>query len=295
MKIYNISKSQFSKLQELELTMGIPNTQGELFHLPTDANEVRLLFKRTLIQDNEYFQNKVETLVALMEQEREKAFPHLVYPNGLVTIDHDLQGFSMPFIEGTNLKIVLKDPRISLDEKKGFLKQVGALLEEMRKYRQTGLFSDFYLNDIHEGNFIVEAKTGIVKYVDLDSAAIAGLNEDRAMYLKPLSKFSDYQEKYPVCHTGFYGPHLVPSNDTEIYSFAMIILNFIAKSNLGALTPEQLTNYLYYLQDLGYPNEVIECLLKLYSKEPNENPLEIVDSIIKFSRAPFEVYLNAFY
>lgn len=292
MKNFNLSKRQFTELQALQLERGITNTQGQLYHLPNDMNEAKMLFKRIVIADDGYFCNKIETILALMEQARENAFPQLVYPTGFVTIDSNIEGFAMPFIEGRNLKLILRDPTVPFEQKKNYLIQIGMLLEQMRNYRLTGKYKDFYLNDIHEGNFIVENGTNQVKYVDLDSAVIAGLTPDRAMYLKPLAKFKNLEEKYPIMTESYYGHYIKPSDDTEIYSYMNMILSFIAQDNVFLLPQEQFLDYIYYLEDIGYPEELMQAFERLYSNDPNINPMNEIQKIRDLSRGPYNVYIR---
>ena len=293
MKAFDLTTKQFSQLEKLKIPVHVANTQGEIYFLPKDMDEVRTLFKRIAAFQEEHFITKIETIIQLMEQEKDHVFPQLVYPNGLVTINENLEGFSMPYVEGTNLRTILRNPCISFEEKKQYLMQIGELLEEMRKYRLTGQFSNFYLNDIHEGNFIVDDKTKTIKYVDLDSAAIAGLTPDRSMYLKPLSKFHSLEDKYPIMPQSFYGRYIKPSDDTEIYAYMTMILNTISHTNTMILSPEDFFNYIYYLEDLGYPPKLIEAFKRLYTHEPNINPYEYLEDLRDLSRGDYLVYLRA--
>ncbi|MBE6147979.1 MAG: hypothetical protein E7167_00490 [Firmicutes bacterium] len=292
MKAFDLTLKQFSELEELKIPKGVANTQGEIYYLPRDMDEVQLLFKRIITPDQEYFLNKLETIIHLMEQEKEHAFPQLVYPNGLVTINENIEGFSMPYVEGYNLRTILKSSTVPFEEKKKYLVQIGMLLEEMRKYRLTGEYRDFYLNDIHEGNFVVDKKTGSIKYVDLDSAVIAGLTPDRSMYLKPLNKFHGLESKYPIMQESYYGRYVKPSDDTEIYAYMTMILNLISQTNTRILSPSELMDYIYYLEDLGYPSELMEAFKKIYSLDSNVNPYESLEDLRDLSRGDYFVYLR---
>ncbi|MBQ6841083.1 MAG: hypothetical protein IJO63_03080 [Bacilli bacterium] len=292
MKVFKLSEKDFLSLEKLIIGDGVVNTMAELYHMPKDADELLLVFKRITVLDDEYFANKVETIVHLMEQEKERAIPALVYPKGLVTIDGDLAGFAMPLVKGTNLKTYLNDPKVSYEKKKQALIQVGNILKQMKACREETSFNDFYLNDIHEGNFIIEDETGMVRYVDLDSCAIRGNDLDRSMYLRPVAKFRHYEEKYKYDSNGFFGSHIVPSDDTEIFSYTSMILNFIAKDNLGCLNPGQMLEYIAYLEDLGYPFDILCNFITLYSKtKPNVNPVDLLEHLEFIPRSTYTDYL----
>ncbi|UKI28760.1 MAG: hypothetical protein L6V78_07850 [Clostridium sp.] len=54
-----------------------------------------------------------------------------------------------------------------------YLKDIGTILEKMDEVRKYAELEDFYLNDLHEGNFIVDEE-GTLRVIDLDSCKIAG-------------------------------------------------------------------------------------------------------------------------
>ena len=293
MKVFNLTEKQFLELDKLFLPEGITNTQGKLYHLPTDSDEIKLIYKMIFPEDIEYFANKISTISDLIDAQRTFALPELVYPTGLVTIDGEIAGLAMPFIEGTNLKCILKNPDIPYAEKRDYLIQIGQLLEKMKLLRQTTSFNDFYLNDIHEANFIIENTTRRIKFVDLDSCAINGNEVDRSMYLRPLVKFDKLKDKYEQIKGGYFGTFIKPSDNTELYSYLIIILNFIGEENLGLLKDDDFITYLLYLQYLGYPNELLDCFARLYTHQDNINPVNALEKLEYIADSSYQSYQRA--
>ena len=294
MKIFNLSEKVFSELEKLTLGNGIVNTMAELYHMPKDSDEILLIFKMFHSTDETYLADKIKTITSLMEQERNYAIPALVYPKGLVTIEDELYGYAMPYIKGTNLKVYMNDPKVSFDKKRNALIQIGRLLEEMKKVREETPFTDFYLNDIHESNFIVDNQTGKVKFVDIDSCSINGNILDRSMYQRPVSKFRNMPEKYPTQKDGYFGTYLIPSDDTEIYSYNSMILNLIAGENIGCLNPGAMLDYIAYLEGLNYPFEFLCDLISMYSTtKPSRNPVDNLESLEYNPESTFYKYIRS--
>lgn len=290
MKVFNLTEKQFLELDKLLLPKEIANTQGALYHMPIDSDEIRLVFKMIFPPDFEYFANKMANISDLIDAQRELALPELVYPNGLVTIENELVGFTMPFVDGDNLKCILKNPDIPYAEKRDYLIQIGQLLEKMKLLRQTTSFNDFYLNDIHEANFIIENTTRRIKFVDLDSCAINGNEVDRSMYLRPLVKFDKLKDKYEQIKGGYFGTFIKPSDNTELYSYLIIILNFIGEENLALLKGDDFITYLLYLQSLGYPNELLDCFARLYTHQDNINPVNALEKLEYIADSSYQSY-----
>lgn len=89
----------------------------------------------------------------------------------------------MPYIENVNLEVLLKDKNVDNDFKRILLKQIGDILIQMKKIREHGVVPQFYLNDLHEGNFIYNLKDKKINVTDLDSCRIGGNYPFAAKYL----------------------------------------------------------------------------------------------------------------
>ena len=80
----------------------------------------------------------------------------LVMPSALVSVDKELRGYMMPYIESSiNMKVFLNNPNVSLKDKLRYLKEILEILNKIEHIHE--LEGNFYLGDIHEANFIFDA------------------------------------------------------------------------------------------------------------------------------------------
>jgi len=61
----------------------------------------------------------------------------------------------------------------------------------MRRVRKYTYIKDFYLNDIHENNFVIDRNTDSVGVVDIDSCKINGNYTFGSRYLFPMSMIAN--------------------------------------------------------------------------------------------------------
>lgn len=99
---------------------------------------------------------------------------NFVLPESLVSINKKIEAFTMKYIKGINLSVILNNPDITYEEKIHYLKSIGRILEQMQNIRKYTNLNNFYLGDIHEDNFLVERDKQEIYIVDLDSCKIAG-------------------------------------------------------------------------------------------------------------------------
>ena len=116
----------------------------------------------------------------------------------------------MPLIESINLDTILKDINIDNETKIKYLKDIGRILEKMKQVRTHTSITDFYVNDLHESNFIVDKSTKELLLVDIDSckinnnkpfgsrylSAFAPINRINKYYSNPTELFARFVEKY---------------------------------------------------------------------------------------------------
>lgn len=292
MEIINLSQKKFNTLERYELPKEIFNTEAKMYVLPIKNrwNTVNKILKRLYVTNGPMFGNKLQTINSLIDLNKEIDIPELVLPEKLAAVDSEIVGYVMEMIESTNLETALKSYEVSPERKIKYLKQVGEILEKMRKVRKYKGIEDFYLNDIHENNFIVETSTDNVRVVDMDSCKINGNYTFGSRYLSPLSFISTTRKYHPEVN-GICGGSFIPSYDTEIYCYIIMILNTLFGENIIRMTIPEFYNYLEYLNDIGVDLELLQKFEKILDNDPNENPYELLDCLKNhFGRARYNVY-----
>ncbi len=271
MEVLNISKIKFKTLESYELNKDIFNTECKLFIL--DNKITRKLLKIFYIDEGVYFGNKLLTINSLINEKDNMNIDELVMPEKLVIVGKKVAGFSMPYINSENLQIILNSFEVPLSEKIRFLKEVGEILNVVHNTKPFN--NDFYLSDIHEGNFIYDKDSKKIRVVDLDGCKIANNVASPIKYLSTNKNISNFEYKYQRNDDGFYIPNL----DSEYFCFIMMILNTISHHQINNLSLCQFYSYLQYLRDLGVSNELLDYFNNLYSCAPNELPLEALDEL----------------
>ena len=199
MKILNMSSKKFNELEPLKLPNNIFNTEAIMYILEEKDKWVKSihLLKKFYRDTGTVFSNKLYTINELIDRKEEIDIEELVIPEKLVAVHGDIVGFSMPFIENINFQTVLDSNEFSISQKIDYFKQIGEILEKMRKVRKYTELSDFYLNDLHENNFILNMNTGKINAVDLDSCKISHNLTFGSRYLSfftPMSNVSKYSK-----------------------------------------------------------------------------------------------------
>lgn len=282
MEIIKLNKKQFENLQPLELDPKIFNTEAQIFKLNEKKqwSENLKLFKKFYIDDGDVFNNKLATVISLINYNDILSRLDVILPEKLATINSDLVGFTMPYIDSINFQVVLNDKNIQDSKKIEYFKQIGNLFEHMKDIRKYTELKDFYLNDVHEGNFIVSKTTDKVMAVDLDSCKINNNKPFPAKYLTPSIEFGYLEQKYLPYdreHMGFF----VPDENTDMYCYSVMLLNYFYGGNILKISLEEYYKYLQYLKDIGFPTALVDIFSKLYSLANNENPLVYLDELPK--------------
>ena len=202
-------------------------------------------------------------------------------PDSLVTVADTIEGFTVPYIDGINPAIILKS-KMNCKEQIYYLKKVGEILEQMHNIRTYTPLTDFYINDLHEGNFIVNPKKREINVVDLDSSKIGDNMVFASHYLIPSSLLNNVNNKYQIIseeknnyHTGY----VFPDENTDLYCYAMMILNYLYGSNVNNFKLEEYYEYLNYLESINVNHELISVFEKLLVNTNNENPVDYLNSL----------------
>lgn len=170
MQIINMSKTKLNSLEPLILPKGVTSTECELFKYNYYGKEK--LLKKLYRTNGIIFANKLYTIEAL-NSNKDNIPSNFIVPEVLVSINKQIEAFTMKYIKGTNLSIILNEPTITYEEKINYLKSIGNILEQMKNIRKYTELKDFYIGDIHEDNFLVDTEKQEIFVADLDSCKIA--------------------------------------------------------------------------------------------------------------------------
>lgn len=264
-------------------------TQEEILNLPcicgaTSEGDIILnddkVIKMIRSTSGSYFSNKLFTIHALLDSIDLPKIEELVLPEKLVTVDDKVIGFTMPFKDGITLEEYL-DSNVSINLKIEALKKVGKILDKMKKLREDKMMPDFFLNDLHERNFLVDPKTGKVHVVDLDSCSINGNLKFGSKYLSYLTPLDGFK-KYEKVNLFSCGADYVPSENTDLYCYAIMVLNFLSGINFHRLSLDDAYQYFSFLKNLGVDKHFVDNVSKIYSENDNVNIGNYLDSLKNF-------------
>ena len=318
METINITKKRFDALEQYKLPNYVYNTEGTLYILPIKNrwNTQMKLLKRLYLNSGAVFGNKLQTINSLIDNRNEIDIEEIVFPEKIATVGSEIVGFVMPLIDSFNLKTALIDDRISNERKIKYLKQIGMILEKMKLVREYTSINEFYINDLHESNFIITTDTDDVRVIDIDSCKINGNQIFTSKYLSSKSfinqiykyqKNNAHEYHYAYNDSGFkyrkysgssyhkYSTNIegsfIPDENTDLYCYMIVILNFLYGEDTGRFTFEEFYDYLSYLDKIGVSKEFVDIAEKLVDGSPNENPYLLLDSLIPFiGRSNYHTY-----
>ena len=302
METISITRKRFESLECYDLPNYVFNTEGTLYILPIKSRwDTKLkLLKRLYLTTGNTFGNKLQTINSLIDSKDELAIEEIVFPEKIATVGREIVGFTMPLIESINLSTAFRSKEISNERKIAYLKQIGMILEKMKLRRDYTSIKEFYINDLHESNFIVDNNDN-VKVIDIDSCKINGNRIFNSKYLSSKSFINEiykYQKnditnndneyhKYSTDITGSY----IPDENTDLYCYIIVILNFLYEDDVSRFTLQEFYDYLEYLSSIGVDRELITYFERIVDGSPNENPYELLDSLVSnIGRSNYHVY-----
>lgn len=282
MNVMNISERKFNNLERFVLPKGVFNNESELFYIDEKNKweKRRFLLKKLNNDFGIILSNKLFTVNELITNKDIIGISELVIPEKLVSVHGKIVGFTIPLVNGNNFGEVLSNDSISVSDKIKYFKEIGYILENMKYVRQYTLLNDFYLNDIHENNFVLNNDTGKINVVDMDSCKI---NNNMTMVSLRLSPFSNiysvnkYEKENSMC-----GGCYKPSYNTEMYSYIIMFLRFISNYRINEMDVSSYYAYMEYLHKLGISYELIDILASIYSEKDNVNPYLLLDEFISY-------------
>lgn len=276
MQIINMSKTKLNSLEPLILPKNVTSTECELFKYPYYGKEK--LLKKLHRTDGIIFANKLYTIEAL-NANKDSMPSNFVLPESLVSINKKIEAFTMKYIKGINLSVILNNPDITYEEKIHYLKSIGRILEQMQNIRKYTNLNNFYLGYIHEDNFLVERDKQEIYIVDLDSCKIAGNKSFPGRYLTNSSLIKYNSTKYQtLSQTDDLADYKIDEN-TDIYCYIIMILNYLYDGRVDRLSLDKFYDFINYLEDIKVNIELIECFNKIVVGGNNINPCNYLDTL----------------
>ena len=282
MNVMNISERKFNNLERFVLPNGVFNNESELFYIDEKNKweKRRFLLKKLNNDFGIILSNKLFTVNELITNKDIIGISELVIPDKLVSVHGKIVGFTIPLVNGNNFGEVLSNDSISVSDKIKYFKEIGYILENMKYVRQYTLLNDFYLNDIHENNFVLNNDTGKINVIDMDSCKINNNMTMVSLRLSPFSNiydFNKYEKEESMC-----GGCYKPSYNTEMYSYIIMFLRFISNYRINEMDVSSYYAYMEYLKKLGISYELIDILASIYSEKDNVNPYLLLDEFISY-------------
>ena len=283
MQIITLTKKQFESLKKYKIKDNLFTAEGDFYILPLSNKwkTVKKLLKKFHNTSGKNYDNKIKTIKSLIELKQIINVPELVLPENLVQIDNEVIGYTMELIPSINLEEALLSNEIDVEKKIKYLSQIGIILEKMEYVRKYTELKEFYLNDVHENNFVVDLKSDSVRVVDVDSCKISDNISCTigSKYLQPDTLIT-HIDKYKQDENFVYGCSFIPTRDTDLYCYTIMILNFIYGGEIEKLTIEEYYDYLEYLLSIGTDRQIINIFKKITTNSPNENPYKLLNSLI---------------
>lgn len=266
-------------MQPLNLSRNIVNTEARLYihDFKKDYSHLNDLLKIYYNQDEKYMADKIAVISKLIATFETLDMPELVIPTSLVSLDGEISGFSMPYIEdNVNLTLLLNNPKVKLEMKLQWLKEILAILIKINDSHE--LDGKFFLGDIHEANFIWDINEQSVKAVDLDSSYFAG----GPIPISKVTTFNFLLEKFPNKYVmDEESGKFIPNKDITSVSFIYMLLNILSNvENSHKWSYNEFYNYLSFLKKSGLSQELLDIIANIYTagKVDIYNP-ELLDSI----------------
>lgn len=272
MMVKSISNERLDKLEKLDLSKRVFNTEAVMYSFDKDK-----VLKRFYNNEGTVFSNKLFTINELIDKKDVIGIRELVMPDRLVTVDKRVIGYLMPYVKGINFRDVIEDDYFSVSDKLNYLKQIGIILERMKNVRNTTNINDFYLNDLHESNFMLNSDTNSINVVDMDSCKINGNLPFVSKYLSTVGNLV-YFSKYEQINQGFLaGGCFKPSENTDLFCYTIMILNYIFGIDVNRLSIHEFYACMEYLYKQGISDDLVSKLCYIYTEVDNINLYEYLE------------------
>lgn len=285
----NLTKEEYDELRRV----GKLTNEGYILPNPHNCNQIIKVIEPKPTAP-EYLPIKKHTIKRLLENYDYISGLKIVLPQEGVAIEGDQRAYTTEKITGIELACALSYQKVPVNNKISWLKQIGALLRNMKdiRYKYPHL-SNFYYNDMHERNFIV-TEEGIVYGIDPDSFSIQDNIPVRGMYSMYLNQesASGYKKYHSCISLCDYTTNIIPDENLDLYCYIRMILNFMAGKQLSNFNLEMFHNYLNYLESHGANLELLYCLSSIHNDSiDNINPdylLDYIKEIYQYSNCRYD-------
>ena len=263
-KVLNVTKRTLRKMPPLNLSRSIVNTEAKLYihDYKKDYAHFDELLKIYYNQTPGYLADKIAVITKLIATFESLDMPQLVTPTSLVSLDGEISGFAMPYIEDNiNLTLLLNNPKVKLELKLNWLKEILAILIKINDSHE--LDGKFFLGDIHEANFIWDIKEQMVKAVDMDSSYFIG----GPIPISKVTTFNELLERFPNKYVlDEESGKFIPNKDITSISFIYMLLNVLSNSNNShKWSYNEFYNYLSYLKKCGLSKYLLDIIANVYT------------------------------
>ena len=277
MQTLSLSKKAFHNLEPLDIPREVFNTEAKIFEF--QYKRVTKILKALYHLEGDIFDNKLYT-IEMLNTFKQYLPENFYIPDYLVSVSKDIVGFTIPKANGISLTTVLKDKNFSTQEQIFYLKKVGFILEQLKNIRKYTPLKNFYLNDLHESNFNVNIDNKEIAVFDLDSCKIADNSSFSSRFLTSSSLASLVPEKYVINTSETSGVgYIVANEDSDLYCYSMMILNYLYGLNVSNLNLEEFYDYLNYLDYLKVSKNLLDSFSNLVVPHHNENPMYYLDEL----------------
>ncbi|MBQ1551366.1 MAG: hypothetical protein IIZ67_04605 [Bacilli bacterium] len=259
MKKIRLTQAELSRLTEYPNV--VLSTESKVYYYKRN-----ILLKKLYLTDDQTINRKVFTLESINDSELVD-FEELVIPDKIAVAGGKNIGFTIKEVKGITLQELLNS-NIPSSDKINLLRRVGEVLRKIESCDQ-----EFYFNDLQGYNIIVD-KNGELRFIDLDSSSVKKDDAVQSYYLNTDRKVVN-MNKYR------FNAHGIPYPDTnnDLLSYSTMILNTIADFKTGRLSISDYYNYLSYLDDIGFDDELLDIFVNLYSEKENVNPVDYLDTL----------------
>ncbi len=294
MKAKAYTTREFNKLKSFEIDNEITHAESDLYiaKIKDNFKYKEYIIKKLKILSANSLANKMWTVLMLGDYGKNMEVEELVIPEHQIFIDGNLSGFSVPCIKGKNLGKIITDFKTPNEDILKYFFKIGVAIEKVQ-HNSAFVFPGgvkFNFGDLHAYNVLVDENDNI-KFVDLDSGYIGSNLPNPSMYLCTSNELLRNQRKYPVLSSGYITLN-IPNDNTDLYCYNMMILEFLAKAKIRKTSIDDYYGYLGYLQSLGYGPDIIESFFRLPINCNNINPYNYLDQIPqdKIEKSSYSVY-----
>ena len=270
-----------NKIYEKQRKKGIKSNEGYIYQQKNNKNKIIKIIEPRY-NSPEYLKIKQHTIKLLLDNKSYLEELPIAIPEEGIKIDGILRGYQTKYIKGTPLSYILHDQNISIEHKISCLKQVGSLLRNMEIIRNNNPhLNNLFYNDIHEKNFLVTNDYEVIG-IDFDSCAIQNNTPVQGLYSMMLKHIQISNNKYKQCiQLCEDSTEYIIDKNLDLYSYTMMILNFMYGVPIHMWNPKKLNNYLNYLESINTNQELLYAISRLYDEKIDNINIDYLLDYIK--------------